>query len=104
MPDRAYKAFLKSPQWAIKREQVLTRWGAKCYACGVRAFECHHTTYDYPLGREPVSIFRVLCNRCHREIHQIHRRSGRRKSLLIITEQYAKEKRKAKRELRRTRH
>jgi len=43
-----YAEYLRSPEWAHRRELVLARAGGLCEGCGLKvATQVHHTTYDH---------------------------------------------------------
>lgn len=78
-----YKAYLKSPQWEAKRQQVLERDAHQCRGCGVgKGLQVHHIRYDN-LGHEPLEDLTTLCTQCHRAVHRVisnrHRKKGRGK-------------------------
>lgn len=61
-----YRRYMKSPEWAAKRAQVLARAAMRCEDCeafGV-ALEVHHIRYD-SLGFEPLEDLEALCLGCH---------------------------------------
>lgn len=63
-----YGRYLRSEQWASKRERVLERDGHVCRACLLRpAEQVHHTTYDH-VGNEPLFELVAVCRTCHDEI------------------------------------
>jgi 5-methylcytosine-specific restriction endonuclease McrA len=61
-----YKAYMRSPKWRARREQVLARAAYRCERCGLygRGLEVHHLRYDN-LGHESDSDLEVLCLDCH---------------------------------------
>jgi predicted HNH restriction endonuclease len=54
----------------------------------------HHMTYDH-LGNEPLADLMGLCPDCHKEVHRMHRATGRRKDLRAVTLEYIKLKRRS---------
>ena len=67
-PD-SYKKYLRSPQWAIKREKVLRRDGYKCTQCGSkRSLQVHHKTYAR-IYKEKLEDLVTLCKKCHKKVH-----------------------------------
>ena len=63
-----YAQYIKSPQWRIRREQML-RLQPLCQRCGSdRRLHVHHTNYDN-LGNETRSDLIVLCKDCHFGLH-----------------------------------
>lgn len=67
-----YQAYLKSPQWFVKREQVFKRDNFKCRHCHsavtLETGHCHHKTYRR-LGDEQLSDLITLCRKCHDLYH-----------------------------------
>ncbi len=67
-----HAAYLSSPEWAAKRVEAFAQLGAFCAKCGaLNALHVHHLTYAH-LGDEPIEDLIVLCDVCHRLVHQIH--------------------------------
>lgn len=68
-----YAAYLKSVDWAQKREAALTRAENRCQVCyDVHRLECHHRTYSR-VGRERDADLVVLCDECHELYHRRER-------------------------------
>lgn len=66
---REYDAYLRTPEWAAKREIVLTRCKRVCEACGsARATDVHHLNYKR-VGEELDTDLLGLCRECHDTIH-----------------------------------
>ena len=64
-----YNAYLKSPEWREKREQVLLRDQYKCQDCGAHErLEVHHTTYKR-VFHEDLDDLITLCRDCHQNEH-----------------------------------
>lgn len=67
-----YVRFLRSPEWADIRAEVLERDGHRCQMCGSEQnLEVHHTSYDY-LGRDEnggIGHLVTLCDKCHCDVH-----------------------------------
>lgn len=64
--NELYRRYMRSPEWAAKRSQVLARAKLRCEGCnafGV-ALEVHHLRYD-SLGFEPLADLQALCGGCH---------------------------------------
>lgn len=93
MDKTFYHKYLKSPQWAAKRELYFSRFGRYCKACGTAygPIQLHHMTYDR-LGRERLSDLVALCSKCHREVETLYRRAGR-SDRILITLTYIKQRR-----------
>ena len=63
-----YEKYKKSPAWHRKRDLVRERDKSLC-VCGAQATEMHHKTYGN-IGKEPLSDLVMLCNGCHKRLHQ----------------------------------
>lgn len=94
MDKTFYNKYLKSPQWAAKRELYFKSFGKYCKACGTTRgpIQLHHLTYDR-LGRERLRDLISLCAKCHQEVETLYRRAGR-KDRMLVTLVYIKGKRK----------
>jgi len=70
-----YDAFLASPQWAAKRQRILTRANHRCECClNANATQVHHVLYPVPLTsdaltKQPAWQLRAICNACHQMVH-----------------------------------
>lgn len=66
---KQYNAYLKTPQWQYKRQQVLERAGYQCEGCRIsKAVHVHHTTYEN-LYDELLFQLVALCVSCHNKLH-----------------------------------
>lgn len=64
-----YADYLKSQEWADRRERVLRRAGYRCEGCQDRpANEVHHLTYDH-WGNEFLFELVAMCGECHSRWH-----------------------------------
>jgi 5-methylcytosine-specific restriction endonuclease McrA len=71
MSKKEYHAYLRSPEWKEKREQVLTRDGHKCRLCNSpKAPSVHHRRYLDNHEEEPLEDLITLCSRCHNIFHK----------------------------------
>jgi 5-methylcytosine-specific restriction endonuclease McrA len=88
MVNETYRAYINSPKWKAKTALYVSRYGRKCQACGSlkKGLHIHHMSYDN-FGNEPLSDLIGLCYPCHREVHRLHRKNGR-KHLRMITLRY----------------
>ena len=78
-----YDRYMKSPQWAAKREERLRLDGNHCVMCGrsnglqkdgvTPILQVHHISYQR-LGNEPMADLVSLCPTCHKRIHKYYRR------------------------------
>jgi 5-methylcytosine-specific restriction endonuclease McrA len=95
MDKTFYNKYITGPRWAAKREAWFNAFGKWCRACKTTygPIQLHHMTYDR-LGRERMSDLVALCNKCHREVEALYRRSGR-VDRTAITLAYIKAKRKS---------
>jgi hypothetical protein len=69
--DPAYVAYLKSPEWLIKRAQIMHRASGHCERCGpggAPPAEVHHLTYERVYDERPGDLI-ALCAPCHRRAH-----------------------------------
>lgn len=74
-----YSEYMRSPEWRIKRERVLSFRGRQCEKCGcndLTQLRVHHITYDR-LGNEDMKDLRILCNDCHHKVHNLFDLQGR---------------------------
>ncbi len=66
-----YKAYLKSPEWAEKRQAVKERSGDRCERCRILTMDdTHHLTYERKYN-EPLEDLQAVCTFCHQFIHGI---------------------------------
>lgn len=74
MPD--YKAYLLSPHWKKTKLNYFKTHRRECCACGYRGIlHLHHATYKN-MGVEEEGDLVALCQPCHYEIHNIHKKCG----------------------------
>lgn len=67
-PD-AYSAYLRSPEWAKRRDEAIARVGGRCQGCSsTDRLEAHHLTYER-VGHERPTDLMVLCDLCHSHEH-----------------------------------
>lgn len=72
---REYAEFMRSPEWAAKRERALERAGRRCTECGAEhRLHVHHKSYIRFGGREFDRDLTVLCEECHRAKHDFRER------------------------------
>lgn len=87
-----YKRYMKSPQWAVRRNYIMQKRGQKCEACGSMAnLKVHHGTYENFMRESHKDCF-VLCQTHHVDLHTQHRKAGR-PDLYFFTVMYIKTKR-----------
>jgi hypothetical protein len=64
-----YNAYLKTTEWRLKRQAVLTRANNWCEGCAARqATQVHHLRYDH-MGDELLFELVAVCDECHKRIH-----------------------------------
>ena len=63
-----YRAYLKSEEWAEKRDAVMERAGGICERCRAEAREVHHITYERVFDEDLCDLL-ALCRRCHENEH-----------------------------------
>jgi hypothetical protein len=67
-PQAAYRAYLQSPEWARRRDQVVARSGGQCERChSARGRDVHHQSY-VAVFHEPIDDLWHVCRRCHEEL------------------------------------
>ena len=65
-----YNEYLKTREWAEKREQALERDGHRCRLCNTYDnLQVHHRTYQRR-GNEDLDDLTTLCKSCHEHFHQ----------------------------------
>lgn len=64
------QAYLKSPQWHIKRKATLKRDSYTCQSCGIDSvpLDVHHITYECLYAEKPEHLV-SLCRDCHNDVH-----------------------------------
>ena len=66
---RWYNQYLESPEWRMKRKQVLLRAKGMCEGCQAQvATQVHHLTYAH-VGKELLFELVAICNACHEIVH-----------------------------------
>lgn len=92
-----YRTYIQSSAWRRTRERY---WASKlpqdCYCCGMprrAGFHLHHRTYKN-LGNERLMDLVPVCQRCHEEIHALHRSdsSWQRRGLWAVTQRVRKQR------------
>lgn len=69
MNAELYADYLKSAEWATRREKVMQRAGGVCEGCRCRpATEVHHLTYEH-VTREFLFELVAICGDCHARLH-----------------------------------
>lgn len=64
-----YFLYLKSPEWAQKREAAIERAGSRCQVCNSPdRLNVHHRTYER-IGCEIAGDLTALCEECHQLFH-----------------------------------
>lgn len=65
-----YSEYLKTPEWAARREQVVERDAYCCRVCNSdKKLEVHHRTYQRR-GNEDLNDLTTLCEECHEDFHR----------------------------------
>ena len=83
--DVAYRRYLQSWQWKVKRMKRLKMDGMACVLCDSSdQLQVHHVTYDR-LGFERLSDLRTLCRDCHEAISEAENTIGRAKANSVFT-------------------
>jgi 5-methylcytosine-specific restriction endonuclease McrA len=62
----------------MKTTAYWTKYGRFCKACGSKKnLHVHHVTYER-FGNELLTDLLGLCYTCHKGVHELHRKTGRR--------------------------
>lgn len=70
-----HNSYLKSMQWAEKRDEVLRRDSNLCQSCLKRkATQVHHLTYKHWMN-EPLFELISVCNECHQSITEMDQKN-----------------------------
>lgn len=73
---RRYRDYLDSPEWKVKRRELIEAAGRRCQRCEMAgALRVHHLSYDR-LGHELPSDLEVICKLCHPEADRQRRPGG----------------------------
>lgn len=65
-----HAAYLKTPEWQLKRQKVISRAGGLCEGCGERgATQVHHLTYAH-WKNELLFELVAVCDECHSVCHE----------------------------------
>ncbi len=65
-----YNAYIASPEWEIKRQEVFNKKWCSCEKCwSNKSLQIHHWTYTR-LYKEKMKDLFVLCSNCHNELHK----------------------------------
>lgn len=84
----SYEDYISSRGWEIRRADYFAGHPRKCQACGSTVqIQLHHKTYAR-MGRELDSDLVALCQKCHSEVHERHRKQGG--NLADVTDQFVK--------------
>lgn len=79
MVSKRYKDYINSDRWKAKVAAYWQRNGKYCKACGAtKNLHVHHMTYERFGGGEYMSDLMGLCHKCHRDVHTLDRKTGRR--------------------------
>ena len=83
---KKHTAYLRSPEWAERRANVLRRDGYICQACLQNpANQVHHLSYDH-WGHEPLFDLTSVCKPCHNKLTAMdrNRRNGQKSEPEIL--------------------
>lgn len=76
--DDTYERYIGSPEWAVKRDEILARDGNRYQTCWRTSreveLEVHHKTYE-SLGDENPAHLITLCRECHEAVTGVIRRA-----------------------------
>lgn len=66
-----YESYMQSEEWRVKRKEVLSIKGDRCFLCNDKYDDIHHLHYK-SLGDEcPKNDLEPVCRQCHKKIHGI---------------------------------
>lgn len=83
---KTYQDFLKSKHWELKKTQVFATQ-KQCFVCKTGLdLNVHHKTYSR-LGDEKLTDLVILCQPCHKKVHEFHK-AHKRLSLYKATQTY----------------
>lgn len=69
LPRELYAGYLRSEEWASRREKVMQRAGGFCEGCRAQAAtEVHHLTYEH-VTQEFLFELVAICGDCHARYH-----------------------------------
>ena len=70
-----YNTYIASKAWQARRLRFIATTDGRC-ACGASDdLHVHHATYEN-LGNELDEDLRLVCQRCHNDIHEVHKQLG----------------------------
>jgi len=79
--EAAYRKYLGSPAWKVKRAEAMERAGHRCeyrgfstiaWRCAeTERLETHHLRYPKELGTEPITDLLVCCKAHHQAIENL---------------------------------
>ena len=70
-----YHEYIHSEMWRSKKAQIIRDAHYRCQECGsTMRLQCHHISYER-LGKELDSDLAVLCEVCHKELHNARKES-----------------------------
>lgn len=89
--DILYHKHMLSAEWSKTRQLAFEYHGRACQACGKKKnLHVHHLDYSN-LGKEEMGDLRILCKKCHADLHKKFLKNSRN-GLRFFTEQYIREK------------
>lgn len=70
--SEGYREYIQSQSWRIRRRIFIRKAGYKCKICGAKnkTLHVHHLTYRN-FGDEQDDDIVVLCEDCHKEVHEV---------------------------------
>lgn len=72
-----YSEYIKSPEWAQRRNSFYKEFGRRCKACGSTTYvELHHMVYTAFDGTEPNRNLVALCKSHHADYHNRYGSAG----------------------------
>jgi phage terminase large subunit GpA-like protein len=66
-----YHEYIHSEAWRARAAEMIRKAGYRCHQCGnIGKLQCHHFSYAR-LGAELDSDLLVVCEKCHKKIHNL---------------------------------
>ncbi len=70
-----YLAYIRSPEWELKRQQTFRLFGRRCFKCrSASNLHIHHKTYARFKQENVETDLIPLCKPCHKALHHFCKR------------------------------
>jgi hypothetical protein len=71
--SEAYRAYLQTPEWRARADEVKSRFGGRCALCNAEGNpHAHHRTYVNVFNQQPDDLI-ALCGDCHQAYRAVER-------------------------------